>query len=163
MITLVKLSDQDYPAFKEQTIQNYAEQSVRAGRIAESEALAFSKRTVGKVLPRGLKTEGHTIFSIIEASEKEPVGYLWVGSHSEHPRQAFIYDLFIKESYRGNGYGREAIRQLKTRLAEMGYESVGLHVYAFNEVAIKLYSKEGFETISIIMKCPLKEDKGRDC
>jgi hypothetical protein len=52
-----------------------------------------------------------------------PVGTLWIGMHPEHGDCAFIYDIEVDESRRGEGLGRASTAQ---RL----YTSLDYHVVA---------------------------------
>ena len=58
-----------------------------------------------------------------------------------------IDDLFVAEKYRGKGYGREILLWA----LENGKGKVFLRVAAWNERAIELYKKYGFDVTETIM------------
>ncbi|HAP81430.1 MAG TPA: GNAT family N-acetyltransferase, partial [Enterobacteriaceae bacterium] len=59
-------------------------------------------------------------------------------------RVAWIYDFCLLAAWRGKGLGREAMRQLKQTLGEMGMQEIGLRVASNNPGAKALYEKSGF-------------------
>lgn len=57
-----------------------------------------------------------------------------------------MYDIEVAEEQRGRGYGR-ALMLLAERVArETGEELLGLHVFAGNTPAIRLYESLGYRT-----------------
>jgi RimJ/RimL family protein N-acetyltransferase len=59
----------------------------------------------------------------------------------------------LHKDYRGKGMMKSAYSVLFERLKEKGIETVFLSVLDFNEVAINLYEKLGFRTLSIDEFC----------
>lgn len=83
-----------------------------------------------------------------------PVGTIWVmyqGANDIEYRirriKAYIFDVYINENYRGNGYAGEMICLLMKYLHERGINSSYLAVAKTNKSAIRAYKKVGFESI----------------
>lgn len=60
---------------------------------------------------------------------------------------AYIFDVFVNEKYRGNGYAGEMIRRLMEYLHKKGIDSADLAVSLSNTSAIRAYEKIGFTTV----------------
>lgn len=59
---------------------------------------------------------------------------------------AVIYEFFIYEEYRGNGYGSELLLLILKHLLEEDVSKILLHVNGANTVAHTMYSHHGFVT-----------------
>lgn len=59
-------------------------------------------------------------------------------------RDAFIDELFIRESHRGRGVGTEVLAQLKVHALKAGIRVLHLEVDRHNPIAQALYAKLGF-------------------
>ena len=85
---------------------------------------------------------------------EKAIGTIWVmykGSDDLEYRirniDAYIFDVFINATYRGNGYAGEMIHRLMYYLHEKGIETAYLAVSVANENAIKAYKKTGFVNV----------------
>jgi ribosomal protein S18 acetylase RimI-like enzyme len=76
-----------------------------------------------------------------------PVGYIvlcfgysleWLG------RDAFVDDLYLREEYRGRGWGRATMTFVEDAARERGIRVLHLGVVKGNERALQLYRKLGF-------------------
>ncbi len=72
----------------------------------------------------------------------EPVGSLRI---EEIPDRRAIYGFFIREEYRGRGYGRQLIEIVISELLQEKRQSVALDVDTNNLTALNLYLSCGFE------------------
>jgi ribosomal protein S18 acetylase RimI-like enzyme len=70
-------------------------------------------------------------------------------------KSGFIFDLRVHEKYRGKGYGKQAMLLIEEKARALGLKSLGLHVFAYNRVAQKLYESVGYEVSSSNMIKPL--------
>lgn len=80
--------------------------------------------------------------------EQTPVGYVvlcfgysleWLG------RDAFVDELYLKEEYRGRGWGRKTMEFLETAARAAGVRALHLEVVRRNAAALDLYRKLGFK------------------
>lgn len=127
--------------------------SIDLGHIAEELAPSGTNVTVQNLnrlarMNRG-KCEG---FKLMRGGYS--VGTIWVmykGSddleYGIRNIDAYIFDVFVNEKHRGNGYAGEMIRQLMEYLHKKGIESAHLEVAVSNTSAISAYKKTGFTTV----------------
>lgn len=86
------------------------------------------------------------------SAELGPVGELWVGPFDDDPQRWWVWDVAIDEPYRGRGLGRAAMVLAERLAGEHGATSIGLNVFARNEVARGLYRSLGYEEASVQMR-----------
>ncbi len=102
------------------------------------------------LLKNGSLCEGF-IFSDIG----RPVGTIWVmyqGANDIEYRirhiDAYIFDVYVNENYRGNGYAGEMLCLLMKYLHKRGIDCSYLAVAKTNKSAIKAYKKAGFKSVA---------------
>jgi ribosomal protein S18 acetylase RimI-like enzyme len=81
-------------------------------------------------------------------SENEIVGYIiltFIFSFEYGGKIAFIDELFIKETARGKGFGKEAIQFIQAEVPKLSLKLLYLEVETHNENAQKLYLAHDFE------------------
>ena len=80
-------------------------------------------------------------------SENEIVGYIiltFVFSFEYGGKIAFVDELFIKETERGKGFGKEAIQFIQREVPKLSLKLLYLEVEPHNENAQKLYLAHDF-------------------
>lgn len=153
MIKFEKMSEAAYDAYLPEAIDEYAAEKVKAGTWAEVEAVERSTADYAELLPDGIQTKQHYLFSIIEETEQAPVGMIWFQVSEEiQGRTAFIFDFKIEDAHQGKGYGRQAIEMLEQVARRMNIKKIKLHVFAHNTRAIHLYERTGFVTTDLHME-----------
>ena len=81
-------------------------------------------------------------------SDDDLVGYLiltYVFSFEYKGRIAFLDELYIKESYRGKGIGKQTIDFIKEQASNQNVKLIYLEVENHNQNAQKLYLANDFE------------------
>ena len=81
-------------------------------------------------------------------SENEIVGYIiltYIFSFEYGGKIAFVDELFIKETARGKGIGKEAIQFIQREVPKLSLKLLYLEVEPHNENAQKLYLAHDFE------------------
>ncbi len=77
-----------------------------------------------------------------------PIGYIviclgysleWLG------RDAFVDEFYLREEYRGRGWGQKAMSFLEDAARDLGVRALHLEVVDGNEAAAHLYPKLGFQ------------------
>ena len=151
MIQLVPKTEKEFQTYLREETARYAEANVRAGYWKKTEAPKKSIEAHNQLLPQGLATPRHHLFTIT-IDNKKSVGTIWIAEdrRSKTPT-GFIYDLFIKEPYRGKGLATQAMLLLEEKAKQLGLEVLYLRVFAFNTNAKNLYEKLGYQITSMNM------------
>jgi ribosomal protein S18 acetylase RimI-like enzyme len=156
MIKLIPMTQNEYDAFLERSVPEYAAENVRAGYWDESEALERSKKEFDELLPNGLGSENHHLFTI--TTDEGPAGVIWMRANVNQPIKAgFIFELYVDEKFRGRGYAQQAMLLLEEKARELGLVKIALHVFASNDTARRLYERLGYQVNSMNMSKPLNE------
>ena len=103
---------------------------------------------VAKNLFHEFITHEHLGKSWLIYSENEIVGYIiltFIFSFEYGGKIAFVDELFIKETARGKGFGKEAIQFIQREVPKLSLKLLYLEVEPHNENAQKLYLAHGFE------------------
>ncbi len=150
MSKLIPMTQAEYDVFLERTIPEYAEDKVRAGYWAESEALEKSRKEFSDLLPEGIQTKNHYLYTLYD--NDQAVGLIWLCANVDRPtKNGFIFELYVDESQRGKGYGKEAMLLIEEKARDLGLKSIGLHVFGSNKIARNLYEGIGYEVTSVNM------------
>jgi ribosomal protein S18 acetylase RimI-like enzyme len=153
MVKLVPMQQEDFEPYLERGIREYADDHVRNGNWSAEEALERSRKEFEQLLPEGVNSKDQFLYSIVAETDGNKIGLLWVQVKDQ---KAFVYDFTIDETFRGKGYGKQALLALDEKLKSMHVESVGLHVFGDNITAQELYKKMGYQITGIHMKKTLK-------
>ena len=92
--------------------------------------------------------QAYLIYHSNDEKVSEVVGYLiltYIFSFEYQGRIAFLDELYIKETYRGKGIGKQAINFIKEQAALTNVKLIYLEVENHNENAQKLYLANDFE------------------
>ena len=103
---------------------------------------------VAKNLFQEFITNEHLGKSWLIYSENEVVGYIiltFIFSFEYGGKIAFVDELFIKETARGKGFGKEAIQFIQSEVPKLSLKLLYLEVEPHNENAQKLYLAHDFE------------------
>ncbi|HAV78644.1 MAG TPA: GNAT family N-acetyltransferase [Anaerolineae bacterium] len=150
MRKLIPMTQPEFDAFLERIIPDYAADNVRAGYWSEDEALEKSRKQTGSLLPQGLQTKNHYLYTLYDGDEA--VGMIWMRAELDRPvKSGFIFDVEVKDEYRGKGYGKHAMLLIEEKARELGITRMGLHVFAYNDVAKNLYERIGYKMSSMNM------------
>jgi GNAT superfamily N-acetyltransferase len=152
VVTLEPMTQAGWERWLADAIRGYAADKVRVGAWPARDAEARSAREFADLLPDGRDTPGHDLRSIVNEAG-EPVGVLWFApADGLSGNVAFIYDLEIEAAFRGRGYGRAALAALEPLARDLGFDSIGLHVFGDNEVARTLYRTSGYVETDVTMR-----------
>ncbi len=92
--------------------------------------------------------QAYLIYHSNDEKVSEVVGYLiltYIFSFEYQGRIAFLDELYIKETYRGKGIGKQAINFIKEQAALTNVKLIYLELENHNENAQKLYLANDFE------------------
>jgi len=95
----------------------------------------------------------YTLYGLVALEEEKIVGlaYLLVPKSKSKAHNATL-GIVVSEGYRGKGIGTLLTRAIKVYARALGSSKISLEVDSDNEIAIKLYLKQGFK-IEGILKC----------
>ncbi|MFI0987359.1 GNAT family N-acetyltransferase [Streptomyces exfoliatus] len=142
------MTEAEYVGWEVRAREQFAQSWIDRGVPAE-QARAKAEGSHRRFLPEGLATPGVAIHVVVR--DGRPAGHLWTGRMELEPGRwaAFVYNIEVEEEQRGHGYGR-ALMLLAERVArEAGDTLLGLHVFAGNTPAIRLYESLGYRTTHV--------------
>ncbi|WP_459503441.1 GNAT family N-acetyltransferase [Bacillus sp. C1] len=150
MITLKPMNREEFQLYISVAIEDYAKGKVISGNWIEEEAINLSKKEFSRLLPKGEKSELNYLYSIFQ--EQQLIGMIWLAQISTtNPDEGFIFDFIIYKPHQGQGFGKQAMKEIEMIAKELGMSKIGLHVFGHNKVARGLYEKLGYEITNINM------------
>lgn len=156
-VELVPMTEAEFGAFLAVAVPTYAQDKVAAGNWQRGQALELAAQAFQQLLPNGLATPDHFLFSIVAETgstpaAQTPVGVLWFAVGETGPnRTAFLYNLEVYAPFRRRGYGAQALQAFEEKAIQLGLTSIGLHVFGFNRGAQAMYEKMGYIVTNINM------------
>ncbi|MEI6897259.1 MAG: GNAT family N-acetyltransferase [Psychromonas sp.] len=145
MVIIRNMRVDEYPAYCQYFIDDYSKEIAENYGHSIDVAIDLAKQDLNRHFPNGLESEGHDLLCI--ESEINSclivVGYLWHAKNSSD-NSTFIYDFYISNEYRGNGFGKQAINEFEVHLQAIGITQIKLRVAYHNNRAFKLYHDVGF-------------------
>jgi ribosomal protein S18 acetylase RimI-like enzyme len=156
-VRLEPMTEEQYVEYRSAAEVDYGRNIAASGAMAEADARAHATEDFARLLPDGLRSEGHLFFSAYDAAtdpehESKPVGLLWL--HLELKSDgwhAFGYDFEVREDVRRQGYGRAVMVAAEQECRARGVVAVRLNVFGFNLGAQALYEQMGFEVTNVLM------------
>jgi ribosomal protein S18 acetylase RimI-like enzyme len=146
-----KMTETEFTQFTEVSLEGFAQLMARNFTRPIEETRAEARAQVKNLLPEGPNTKRHYMLVAIDTETGSEVGKVWLNVDDEKKR-AFLYDIIVDERYRRMGFGRAIMQALESTAKQMKATTIGLHVFAENQVAINLYKKQGYETVSLNMQ-----------
>ncbi len=152
MITLRKMTQEEYDAWRPVAEAGYAADHVRTGNWSEAEAPGQARKAFDQLLPNGVHTENHNVCSIVDEATGEAVGHLWYfAAPAAGVPSLFVASIGIDEARRRKGYATAALEALEREAAALGAHSVRLHVFGDNTAARRLYAGLGYRETNVQM------------
>lgn len=146
------MTESTYAAFVSRSIKDYAEDHIRDGLWSSATALEESAKEFAKLLPEGIKTPDHYLFTVVDEGTQRPVGMVWyMVRPGPQGKTGFIYDIHMDKDARGQGYGTQTLNTLEQDAKSRGVTSLSLHVFGHNEGAFRLYQRTGYRMTHIMM------------
>lgn len=155
-VKLVPMAEEEFGPYLRAAIRDFAKQRMISGEWGEWEAVALSEVDHARLLPDGLKTPDQYLYTARDAESGEPRATIWLMLRPKAGRtEGFIYDIEVREQFRGQGYGRATMLAGIEKARELGADIVGLHVFGHNAPARALYRSLGFVETNISMSLEL--------
>lgn len=153
MVRVEPMTPEEYTAFVDYSIIDYADSGFRAGQFpSAAEALDAAKHQFAQILPDGRTTPGHE-FLTIRRDDGTRVGTLWLAyPPARGSSGAFVYSLAVDEAHRRHGYAEAAMRLAEDHARAHGQATLALNVFGFNAGARSLYDKLGYQVVATLMR-----------
>jgi ribosomal protein S18 acetylase RimI-like enzyme len=150
-VSLRPLPEERFAAFLERSVAEYATARVAAVGTTMDAALRNARAQTSALLPQGFATPGHRLYEVMEG--EIAVGHLWIGTtEGDGFRNAFVYDVWLREDARGRGVGRQVMMLAEDVAQSLGARDLELYVFAHNARARRLYESLGFRTVNMGMR-----------
>lgn len=152
MIMFRPMREDEYPAYLEYFIADYAQEIASNYQLSVDDSLARAKREIAEDLPQGVNTPGQILLCLMHhsAHTEQHVGYLWYKPDSAM-QTVFIYDFHIFNENQGQGLGKRALHDFEQYLRKMNIQQIRLRVAGDNTRAQHVYEKSGFGVTGINM------------
>lgn len=138
------MSAQEFAEWASTVVETYAQDWMERG-VPEEQARRKSEADQAKLLPDGLATEGTHFHVLVRGGDT--VGHVWVARHETPQGEAigYVFDVEVRGEHRGHGYGRALMHRAEDITLDSGLRRLGLHVFASNTAALRLYESLGYE------------------
>lgn len=149
MLTLRAMSAEEFPAFQDYFLADYAAEISENYLLPQDAAALRAASAINSDLPQGVATPQHHLRCIC-LQNQEVVGYLW---YQRNPAKdaAFLNDFHIFPASQRQGFGRQSLALLRAELAAQGVIGLDLRVAASNLRAQRIYTLFGFAPTGINM------------
>ncbi|MET9955954.1 GNAT family N-acetyltransferase [Streptomyces sp. NPDC006339] len=148
------MTDAEFVRWEAGARERFAQSWISRG-VPEAQARAKAEASHRELLPRGLATPGTSIdLAVVDGGV---VGRVWTGVRELEPGVSggYVYDVEVAEEHRGKGYGRALMLLAEGVALAAGERLLGLHVFAGNTPAIRLYESLGYRTTHVNSFKPL--------
>lgn len=139
------MTDAEYKVWQARAVDDYARSWMARG-VPQEQARAKAEANHREILPDGPATPGVSISVLVH--EGTVVGHIWVAPSEVRPGEwgSWVFDVAVPEDQRGKGYGRALMLLAERAALETGNSLLGLHVFANNTPAVRLYESLQYET-----------------
>lgn len=161
MTVLVSMSDTEFSQYLAVAIPDFAQGKIKSGQWAASEALELSRKVYTELLPLGLATPEHFLFTVRDdGPTPQAVGMVWFAAQGRGgQRVAFVYDVSVDPAHQRKGHASRAFAAMEAEVQRLGLSGIALHVFGQNTGAQALYHKLGFMTTNVNMFKQLGDPK----
>ncbi|MFF2776801.1 GNAT family N-acetyltransferase [Streptomyces sp. NPDC058052] len=148
------MTDEEFAGWEARARDAFARSWTDRG-VPEEQARAKAEASHRELLPRGLATPGTAIQVVVLGGRV--AGHVWTGVRELEPGvgAGYVYDIEVGAEQRGKGYGRALMLLAERVTREAGETLLGLHVFAGNTPAIRLYESLGYRTTYVNSAKPL--------
>ncbi|MFC7877582.1 GNAT family N-acetyltransferase [Isoptericola sp. NPDC057391] len=152
-VTLRPMTPAEFDEWQDALAADYAAEQVAAGRWPHEGAVRRAREESARLLPQGPATERMLVNVAVDA-DGEPVGRSWVALDPPHATAgiAFLYDIEVVESRRGQGLGRALLTATEDAARQAGATALELNVFGRNAAAVALYDSAGYAVVTQQMR-----------
>ncbi|MEL7976353.1 GNAT family N-acetyltransferase [Isoptericola sp. F-RaC21] len=155
-VTLRPMTPAEFDEWQDALAEDYAAEQVASGRWPYEGAVRRARDESARLLPQGPDTRRMLLRVAVDA-DGETVGRSWVALDPPHgmPGIAFLYDIEVVESRRGQGLGRALLAATEDAARQAGAAALELNVFGRNAAAVSLYDSAGYAVVTQQMRKPL--------
>ncbi|MFH8367058.1 GNAT family N-acetyltransferase [Streptomyces sp. NPDC018031] len=137
------MSEGEYPAWFARERAQFIATVTRTG-VPEDQVTARVDRDYRSLLPDGPGTPGVRLR--ILAHQGTDVGTVWISQRNvpSGGGDAYVFAVEVAEEHRGRGHGRSLMLVAERESLAAGARTLGLHVFADNTPAVRLYESLGY-------------------
>ncbi|MFI6476123.1 GNAT family N-acetyltransferase [Streptomyces sp. NPDC050516] len=146
------MSADEFEDWQSEEVESYARSWIERG-VPAAEARDRSAAEHRTLLPDGVATAG-AHFLVLE-DRGSAVGSVWVARRSAPEEGAYVYDVGVAEEHRGRGHGRSLMLLAERVALADGMDTMGLHVFADNTPALRLYESLAYRVTNYNLYKPL--------
>ena len=158
-IRLRPLRSDEFPDFLELLRVEYVRGLVEEAGMTYAGAEEKAATDHASLFPDRAPQPNHRIYIVEDAATGERNGHLFWAARQppgSAGKRAYLYELFIDESFRGRGLGRRALELFEAEARDEGLPGVDLNVWGGNQAARGLYRSAGFEERAVFMSKELE-------
>uniref|UniRef100_A0AAU3H6Y5 GNAT family N-acetyltransferase n=1 Tax=Streptomyces sp. NBC_01401 TaxID=2903854 RepID=A0AAU3H6Y5_9ACTN len=140
------MTEEEFAAWEATSAETYAQEWMERG-VPEEQARHKTETDHATTLPDGLATRGMYFHVLVH--DGAVVGHVWVARREapdgDSDDLGYVFDVEVRDEYRGRGYGRALMHLAEDITLDAGLGLLGLHVFASNTPALRLYESLGYE------------------
>jgi ribosomal protein S18 acetylase RimI-like enzyme len=140
------MTPSEYADFVPMQVAEFALQMTMAGEWELEDALDKSLAREELLFDGTAIHGGHRFLRALAADG--PVAWVWEGPSPLNKPGRWLYQITIDEELRGRGFGRAVLTALERKLSREGTPQLMLNVFRWNEAALKLYERCGYEVVA---------------
>ncbi|MFW6719255.1 GNAT family N-acetyltransferase [Streptomyces sp. MAR4 CNY-716] len=142
----------EYPGWRDAEVDAYAHRWLDRG-MSQAEARDRSAANHDDLLPGGAAT-ADVALRVLE-HDGVGVGTVWIALRPQIATGGYVYSVTVAPEHRGRGHGRTLMRAAEGECLAAGLRTLGLHVFAGNEMALRLYESLGYAPTAYHLSKPL--------
>ncbi|MFE9554907.1 GNAT family N-acetyltransferase [Streptomyces sp. NPDC006703] len=135
------MSAAEFEQWQRADLETYAQSWIDRG-VPEAQARTKAESEHRALLPDGVATPG--VHLRVLEDRGSAVGSVWVARRTPPGEGAYVFDVRVAEEYRGRGHGRSLMLLAERVALADGMDTLGLHVFADNTPALRLYESLGY-------------------
>ncbi|WP_405628907.1 GNAT family N-acetyltransferase [Streptomyces sp. NBC_01174] len=138
------MTETEFAEWEATSAETYAQEWMERG-VPEEQARHKTETDHATTLPDGMATRGMYFHVLVH--DGAVVGHVWVARREvpDGDDLGYVFDVEVYEEYRGRGYGRALMHLAEDITLDAGLGVLGLHVFASNTPALRLYESLGYE------------------
>ncbi|MCT1479970.1 GNAT family N-acetyltransferase [Microbacterium sp. p3-SID336] len=152
-VTVRPMTADEFDEWMDAVARAYAQEQVAAGRWEADGAVRRARTENARMLPQGPDTPRMLVLRGLD-DHGRAIGRAWAGL--DHPRGApgvaFLYDIEVEASRRGEGLGRGLLAAVEKAAKDAGAAALELNVFGSNRPAIAMYETAGYEVVTQQMR-----------